>query len=186
MPTEIEMPTEIQTTNLRLVPQSVEDIRVQMESLSAEDRAQYSPDWIARVFSGEADWWTLGFVIALRSDIGRIGACGFKGPPDADGAVEIAYGLVPEYQNRGLATEAASALVGHAFRDAQVRVVRAHTLSDSNASARVLTKCGFRLKGQVVDPEDGLVWRWEIDRTGSDESEKLKPASSPPRRNSAR
>jgi RimJ/RimL family protein N-acetyltransferase len=30
-----------------------------------------------------------------------------------------------------------------------------------NASARVLAKCGFRRVGEVIDPEDGLVWRWE-------------------------
>jgi hypothetical protein len=25
----------------------------------------------------------------------------------------------------------------------------------------VLAKCGFRHAGTVVDPEDGVVWRWE-------------------------
>ena len=32
---------------------------------------------------------------------------------------------------------------------------------EANASTRVLTKCGFRHVGEVMDPEDGLVWRWE-------------------------
>jgi ribosomal-protein-alanine N-acetyltransferase len=40
-------------------------------------------------------------------------------------------------------------------------VVRAHTLPNPNASTRVLTKCGFHRVGEVIDPEDGLVWRWE-------------------------
>jgi RimJ/RimL family protein N-acetyltransferase len=35
------------------------------------------------------------------------------------------------------------------------------TFSEANASARVLTKCGFRPIGEVIDPEDGPVWRWE-------------------------
>ena len=39
--------------------------------------------------------------------------------------------------------------------------VRAHTLPQPSASTRVLTKCGFRHIGAVIDPEDGLVWRWE-------------------------
>ncbi|MGH7631966.1 MAG: hypothetical protein ACREOF_21740 [Gemmatimonadales bacterium] len=30
-----------------------------------------------------------------------------------------------------------------------------------NASARVLEKLGFRRLGEVIDPEDGPVWRWE-------------------------
>jgi RimJ/RimL family protein N-acetyltransferase len=67
-----------------------------------------------------------------------------------------------DYQGRGYATEAARALVAHAFGIDGVRVVRAHTLAQINASTRVLTKCSFEHVGEVVDPEDGLVWRWEI------------------------
>jgi hypothetical protein len=28
-------------------------------------------------------------------------------------------------------------------------------------AATVLDQCGFWHRGEVVDPEDGLVWRWE-------------------------
>jgi hypothetical protein len=38
-------------------------------------------------------------------------------------------------------------------------VVRAHTKYPN--SERVLTKCGFERIGEVIDPEDGLVCRWE-------------------------
>src|SRR5438046_10487620 len=81
--------------------------------------------------------------------------------PTADGMVEIAYGVNPEKQGKGYATEAAEALVAFALSSGRVRVVRAHTLPEPNASTRVLAKCGFRHIGEVVDPEDGLVWRWE-------------------------
>ena len=43
----------------------------------------------------------------------------------------------------------------------EVRVICAHTLPDGAASKRVLEKCGFQHKGEVMDPEDGLVWRFE-------------------------
>ena len=36
---------------------------------------------------------------------------------------------------------------------------------EPNASTRVLLKNGFRHCGMVVDPEDGPVWRWELNRT---------------------
>jgi RimJ/RimL family protein N-acetyltransferase len=78
--------------------------------------------------------------------------------------VEIAYGVDPDHRGKGYATEAAEGLVTHAFGDPRVRVVRAHTLPEPNASTRVLTKCGFRRIGEVIDPEDGLVWRWEKHR----------------------
>jgi ribosomal-protein-alanine N-acetyltransferase len=90
-----------------------------------------------------------------------VGTCGFKGPPDSDGMVEIAYGVAPEHQSKGYATEAAEALVAFAIASGQVSVVRAHTFAEANASTRVLAKCGFTPAGPVVDPEDGRVWRWE-------------------------
>ena len=48
-----------------------------------------------------------------------------------------------------------------AFRSGLVRVVRAHTRLEGEASMRVLRKCGFERIGQFMDPENGLVWRWE-------------------------
>src|SRR5712691_8234207 len=97
----------------------------------------------------------------IRGNDAIIGSCGFKGPPGADGTVEIAYGVAPDHQGKGYATEAAEALVSYAFSSGLVRIVRAHTFSEANASTRVLTKCGFRRIGEVVDCDDGLVWRWE-------------------------
>jgi RimJ/RimL family protein N-acetyltransferase len=123
---------------------------------------EVSPAWLERLrTSTQHDPWTHGFAVVEGDSDTVVGLASFKGPPDADGVVEIAYGIVPLYEGRGYATEAATALVGFAQRDDRVRVLRAHTLPERNASTHVLTKCGFELHGEVVDPEDGLVWRWE-------------------------
>jgi RimJ/RimL family protein N-acetyltransferase len=37
----------------------------------------------------------------------------------------------------------------------------AHTLPEENASNRALRRNGFTFSGEVDDPEDGLIWRWE-------------------------
>jgi RimJ/RimL family protein N-acetyltransferase len=95
-----------------------------------------------------------------------IGGCSYKGPPDADSVVEIAYGLDPAYRGQGYATEAARALVTFAFESGKVRRVRAHTLPNPNASTHVLTKCGFEKLGEVIDPEDGLVWSASLPAQG--------------------
>ena len=92
----------------------------------------------------------------------------FKGPPDAEGIVEVSYYTDPSYCGRGFATEAAGGLTEFAFASGQVRLVRAHTKSDNGASARILTNCGFRLTGEVIDPEDGLVSRWERKQAETD------------------
>jgi RimJ/RimL family protein N-acetyltransferase len=160
---------EIQTENLRLVLQTPEETLAAIEALSPDDRAHVSADWLARVraLTG-ADPWTLGFAVVHHASAAVIGSCGFKGPPDADGVVEIAYGTDADHQGKGYATEAARALVTYAFGDPLVRVVRAHTLEKANASARVLTKCGFRYIGEVIEPEDGLVRRWEKHREAAE------------------
>jgi [ribosomal protein S5]-alanine N-acetyltransferase len=124
-----------------------------------------SPAWLEQLRASPAtDPWVHGFAVVHRESRSVIGGAGFKGPPDEEGMVEIGYGIVPAFQGRGYATEAAAALVAFAFRSDRVRLVRAHTLPDNNASARVLTKCGFKHLGEVVDPEDGLVWRWGLSR----------------------
>lgn len=107
------------------------------------------------------DPWRFGFAAVHRETQVVIGSGGYKGPPDSDGMVEIAYGIVPAFQRRGYATEVAKALVEYALEDSAVRLLRAHTLREPNPSTKVLRKCGFEFIGEVIEPDDGPVWRWE-------------------------
>ena len=104
-----------------------------------------------------------GGYLALEGPTRRVvGTCGFKGGPGADGAVEIAYFTLPGEEGRGVATAMAASLVRVARGGAAgITVVRAHTLPERNASSSVLEKAMFRRVGDVTDPEDGPVWRWE-------------------------
>jgi len=168
----------IETVRLRLQPYSpvhllalvegVEQFEEQFGLPAAEGLREFygsddvSPAWLDGLRAATAgDPWVHGFAVVDRESNSVIGSVGFKQPPDADGMVEIAYGIVPGYQGRGFATEAAEAGVAFAFGDGRVSLLRAHTLPTPNASTRVLAKCGFERIGEVVDPEDGLVWRWE-------------------------
>ncbi|MDA1277776.1 MAG: GNAT family N-acetyltransferase [Verrucomicrobia bacterium] len=152
----------MQTRSLNLVQKTLEEVRAWVEALDSSVKVELSADWLALLHSSTStDPWTHGFSVVHRDSEIVVGSAGFKGPPAADGVVEIAYGVSPEYQGKGYATEAAQALVAYAFSSGRVRVVRAHTRPEPNASTRVLTKSGFRHVGEVIDPEDGLVWRWE-------------------------
>jgi len=152
---------EPQTPNLRLIPQTREDVRSMIEGMSPFEKAQLSVAWLAQYeASGASDPWVHGFRLVHRSSGNIVGFCSFKGPP-ADGVVEIAYGIAPDEQGKGYATEAAQALVAFARSFPEVKVIRAHTLADGAASKRVLEKCGFHCVGEVVDPEDGPVLRFE-------------------------
>jgi RimJ/RimL family protein N-acetyltransferase len=95
-----------------------------------------------------------------RRDGTYVGTCAFKSAPDAEGRVEIAYSTFPVREGQGYATAMAGLLTGIAL-EGGVHLVIAHTLPEENASNRCLRRNGFTFAGEVNDPEDGLVWRWE-------------------------
>ncbi len=152
----------IETPRLTLALESLEETRARIDSMSPADKVDLSAEWLSLLAAAtHADPWILGFNMFRRDDSILVGQCGFKGPPNADGTVEIAYFVEPDFRGSGYATEAAEALTMHALKHDGVRLVRAHTLPERNASTSVLTKAGFRNVGEVIDPEDGPVWRWE-------------------------
>ena len=91
-----------------------------------------------------------------------VGNGGFKGPPSADGTVEIGYSVVEGYQGLGIASEAVHAFVEYAFEDPRVRRVIAEALADNVASIRVLEKNGFLRTGTGGEPGE---LRFERSRT---------------------
>jgi RimJ/RimL family protein N-acetyltransferase len=102
-----------------------------------------------------------GYLAADSASGSVIGTCSFKGPPGAEGAVEIAYYTFPAFERRGYATAMADTLRKLALAEPAVQLVFACTAPEANGSTRVLEKLGFAFAGQVVDPEDGPIWRWE-------------------------
>jgi [ribosomal protein S5]-alanine N-acetyltransferase len=132
-----------------------EGIRDQLLSASSEFMASLEN-------ARKPDPWRFGFGVIHKIDNVLIGMGGFPGPPDSDGVAEIAYGIAPAYQGKGYATEVANALMNFASQDARVRTIRGRTLAQTNASTRVLEKCGFKKVGEAIDRENNLtVWRWE-------------------------
>jgi ribosomal-protein-alanine N-acetyltransferase len=114
-----------------------------------------------QVSGAQAPW--CGYLVVNESTHMFIGTCGFKGGPDKDGTVEIAYFTFPESEHRGYATQMARALTDVARRAGDVRRIIAHTRPEKSASTRVLEKIGMSLQGEVMDPDDGRVWRWVLE-----------------------
>jgi ribosomal-protein-alanine N-acetyltransferase len=152
---------ELETPRLRLVLQTREEVEHSIDAMPESDRAQVSPDWLARMRTAQAgDPWAFAFRVMRRDSGSAIGMCSFKGPP-VEGIVEIAYAIDPDHRRNGFATEAAQGLFDYAASRGDVRIVRAHTLPDGTASKGVLAKCDFRYLGETIDPEDGTVSRFE-------------------------
>jgi ribosomal-protein-alanine N-acetyltransferase len=167
----------IQTKNLIVVPNLPRHLRALLRGVEEFENTAglrvadgirdqllgASSDYVARLQNAkQPDPWQFGFGLIQKLDNALVGLCGFPGPPDGDGVAEIAYGVAPAYRGRGYATEAALALVDFATKDNRVKTICAHTLAETNASTRVLEKCGFRRVSETVDPENNLpIWRWE-------------------------
>ena len=99
------------------------------------------------------------WLITHRTDRVMFGTAGFKGKPDADGVIEIGYGIDKTYRRQGYTYEAAKALVEWAFTQEGVRTVIAECLHYNLGSIRVLEKLGMTRLG-----ETGSYINWRLDK----------------------
>lgn len=85
---------------------------------------------------------------------------------DGDAAVELAYGLLPDFWNRGLATEFARHVVGIAASDFGLCDLVSVTRPENVASQRVLAKAGFRHERRTLfKGQTHLLYRWRKTET---------------------
>jgi [ribosomal protein S5]-alanine N-acetyltransferase len=89
----------------------------------------------------------LGFLV-IDADDRVAGECGSKAPPDADGVVEIGYGLAAPSRGHGLGGAAVAALVSELAALPDVRIIEAEVFVGNEPSWRLLERLGFELTGQ--------------------------------------
>ena len=87
------------------------------------------------------------FAITLADDV-LIGICGLRMKPRK--APEIGYWLGAPYLGHGYATEAARAVIDHAFEDLGLERLESGARVSNPASRRVLEKCGFQWSGVTL------------------------------------
>lgn len=94
--------------------------------------------------------------IFLLGNDAHAGCAGLR-PYRLDGRIyEIGFHLLPAYWGRGLATEAARAVIGYAFETIEARALFAGHHPANAASRRVLEKLGFRWTHEELYPPTGL------------------------------
>ena len=129
---------------LDLLPDMTQQVNTQMIDFYAG--AGFHEPWIA-------------YVSVYEGDV--VGGGAFKSSP-YNGQVEIAYYTLPEFENQGMATATAQALIDLAIQaDEELKIV-AQTLPEKNASNHLLQKLGFTFFDVVEHPEDGIVWEWHL------------------------
>jgi RimJ/RimL family protein N-acetyltransferase len=78
--------------------------------------------------------------------------------------VELGFALARSAWGKGFATEAARALVDHAFRDLGIPLLQAFIDPGNAASGAVLRKAGLRDEGLTTGPYGGTDRRFALTR----------------------
>lgn len=172
------MTLEIASSRLRLIALDPELARLQRDDRLAFFQAlgvEIEPSWPPELMDKNALQWAavrptvapevLGWHawVYISPVLNRLVGCGgYKGPPDANGSVEIGYSMLQSYREQGLATEGVMTLLEWGYGHDSVKFVKAVTRADRDASHRVLEKAGFQLLNTRFDEAEGCdVVEWE-------------------------
>jgi RimJ/RimL family protein N-acetyltransferase len=148
---DADLETATALTGLPLTPYTVSDERVGVWRRRA-----------GQVLDTPADQpWVTGMLV--DDDTGAVvGGAGFHAAPDADGMVEVGYGIDPEFRRRGYARAALLLMIERARSDPSARVFRVTVSPDNTASLGLVAQLPFVEVGEQWDDEDGLETIFEL------------------------
>jgi ribosomal-protein-alanine N-acetyltransferase len=147
-------PPIIETRRLRLRPPSAADLEPWTERIFADPEVtRYVPSRIVepqaraeRMLAAISDSWArrgYGIWLVTDKEAGElIGHCGLGHLPDTD-EVEIDYALAQAHWGKGIATEAAQAVLRFGFASAGLELIIGLAVPENIASRRVLEHVGF-------------------------------------------
>jgi RimJ/RimL family protein N-acetyltransferase len=116
---------------------SLEDARRMLETRTVQPR---SPGWIQ-------------FAIEEKDSSSLCGDCGIHFLADPPSTAELGITLAPEYQGRGIGTEALGALVRWGFDDLELHRLRGLTDDLNHSMRKLFTRLGFRLEARFVEAD---------------------------------
>ena len=103
----------------------------------------------------------IGYYVMSGGNI--VGAGAYVSKP-ADNKVEIAYGTVERFRQKGIGTEICRQLILLAQKTDPDLTIIAHTLPHENYSTKILQKNGFKYSGMAWDKDEGDVWEWVFEK----------------------
>lgn len=104
-------------------------------------------------------YYTLWIIIDKKLNI-ITGGVLFTGPPNENGEIEIGYGINPEFQKMGYATEMVQLMCSWAFGQKNIKSITAKTDSGNFPSHKTLLKNQF-----VKVSQDETGWLWKKEKT---------------------
>ena len=84
-----------------------------------------------------------------------IGSAGFHDLPDANGMIEIGFGIEPTFRNQGFGTELLHGMWRWVIDQPGVRTLRYTVSLDNAVSQHIVRGLGFTHMGVQIDDEDG-------------------------------
>ena len=147
------MDCTVKTERLVISPLSDDEMRGLIEREDSPEMKQAYSEMLAGCLAHPSlRIWNAVWLMRLSDSGEAVGDLCFKGLGE-DGMVEIGYGMKPEFEGRGLMTEAVRAMCRWASVQEGVSCVEAETDPGNAASQRVLEKAGFEPLG--IDGEEG-------------------------------
>jgi len=150
----------LETARLILRPFRADDVDLMAELMANPDFMRFSlgvysreqtTAFVEKVINWQRDGLPSQFALVTRSSGTLVGYCGFFNQVvDEIGEIEIGYRLHPARWNQGLATEAATAVRNHAFRDLGLPRVISLIHPDNIASRRLAEKIGLTHEKETV------------------------------------
>jgi len=148
----------LETDRLIIMPFKMQDIEVVHRMLSDEEVLRYLPDGIMSLEKSKQTLeWLIGcydkntperivkltLAVAMKEDGRVVGWCGLGPLEFAPEEIEIYYGLLPDFWNQGITTEAAIAVLDFAFKATKLERIVAIVRPENGASIRVIEKMGL-------------------------------------------
>ena len=91
----------------------------------------------------------------LRQELVHVGCCGLRPYRPEQRVLEIGFHLRAEHWGKGLALEAARAVIAHAFGALEARALFAGHHPDNDASKKAVQRLGFRYTHHELYPPTG-------------------------------
>lgn len=106
------------------------------------------------------------YLVKLKENKVSIGLCGLIKRPTLEN-VDIGFALMPEYEGKGYAYEAAAATMEYAQNKLSLTKIVAITVRENERSLKLLHKLGLRFEKIVKWPDSGeelMLLSWEQER----------------------
>lgn len=156
----------LETDRLVLRQLSIEDARFILKLLNEPSFLRYIGDKKVRDIDGAQQYILNGpiksyqengfglYLVELKETGASTGICGLL-KRDELPDVDIGFAFLPEFWNRGLASEAAAAVLRYGHETLELKRIVAITNPDNDASINLLQRLGFTFERLIKMAKDG-------------------------------